>query len=44
VGGASGKTRTDEKRARNVVGKPERKRSVGIPRRTWDSNIKMDLE
>ena len=27
-----------------LVGKPEGKRSFGIPRRRWKDNIKMDLE
>jgi hypothetical protein len=26
------------------VGKPERKRPLGRPRRTWKDNIKMDLQ
>jgi hypothetical protein len=26
-----------------LVGKPERKRPLGIPRRRWMDNIKMDL-
>jgi hypothetical protein len=26
------------------VGKPEGKRKLGCPRRTWEGNIKMDLE
>jgi hypothetical protein len=26
-----------------LVGKPERKRSLGRPRCTWEDNIKMDL-
>ena len=26
------------------VGKPERKRPLGRPRRRWEDNIKMDLE
>jgi hypothetical protein len=26
------------------VGKPEEKRTVGIPRRRWEDNIKMDLQ
>jgi len=26
------------------VGKPERKRPLGKPRRKWEDNIKMDLE
>jgi hypothetical protein len=29
---------------RVVVGKPERKRPFGRPRRRWDDNIKMDLQ
>jgi hypothetical protein len=28
---------------RTLVGKPERKRSLGRPRRMWTHNIKMDL-
>jgi hypothetical protein len=28
---------------RILVGKPERKRPLGIPRRRWVDNIKMDL-
>jgi hypothetical protein len=27
-----------------LVGKPERKRIFGKPRRRWDDNIKMDVE
>ena len=27
-----------------LVGKPERKRPLGRPRRRWDDNIKMDLQ
>jgi len=27
-----------------VVGKPERKRRLGRPRRAWEDNIKMDLQ
>jgi hypothetical protein len=27
-----------------LVGKPERKRTLGIPRLRWDYNIKMDLQ
>jgi hypothetical protein len=26
------------------VGKPEEKRSLGRPRRRWETNIKMDLQ
>jgi hypothetical protein len=29
---------------RILVGKPEGKRSLGIPRRRWEDNIKMDLQ
>jgi len=29
---------------RALVGKPERKRPLGRPRRRWDDNIKMDLQ
>ena len=29
---------------RVLVGKPERKRSLGRPRRRWEHNIKMDLQ
>jgi hypothetical protein len=29
---------------RALVGKPEKKRPLGTPRRRWEDNIKMDLE
>ena len=29
---------------RVLVGKPERKRPIGRPRRRWEDNIKMDLQ
>ena len=29
---------------RVLVGKPERKRSLGRPRRRWEDNIKMDRQ
>jgi hypothetical protein len=29
---------------RVLLGKPEGKRSLGIPRRRWEDNIKMDLQ
>ena len=29
---------------RDLVGKPEGKRPLGKPRRSWDDNIKMDLQ
>ena len=28
---------------RDLVGKPEGKRPLGRPRRTWEDNIRMDL-
>jgi hypothetical protein len=36
----------EEKRGvqRVLVGKPEGKRPLGIPRRRWEDNIKMDLQ
>jgi hypothetical protein len=38
--------RKGEKRVvyRVLVGKPERKRPLGRPRRRWEDNIKMDLQ
>ena len=38
--------RMEERRGvyRVLVGKPERKRPLGIPRRRWEDNIKIDLE
>jgi hypothetical protein len=29
---------------RVLVGKPKRKRPLGIPRRRWEDNIKIDLQ
>jgi hypothetical protein len=29
---------------RVLIGKPERKRPLGRPRRSWEDNIKMDLQ
>ena len=29
---------------RGLVGKPERKRPLGRPRRRWEDNMKMDLQ
>ena len=29
---------------RVLVGKPERKRPLGRPRRSWEDNIRMDLQ
>ena len=39
-------SRTEEMRGlcRILVGKPERKRPLGRPRRRWEDNIKMDLQ
>jgi hypothetical protein len=28
---------------KNLVGKPEGKRSTGRPKHTWEDNVKMDL-
>jgi hypothetical protein len=30
--------------SRDLVGKPEGRRSLGRPRRRWGDNIKMDLQ
>jgi hypothetical protein len=39
-----GETYREKRNAyRLLVGKPERKRPLGRPRRTWMDNIKMDL-
>jgi hypothetical protein len=39
-------TRMGERRGayRALVGKPERRRPLGRPRRIWEDNIKMDLQ
>jgi hypothetical protein len=39
-------TRMGEERGAHglLVGKPQRKRSLGRPRRRWEDNIKMDLQ
>jgi len=34
----------EERRLQCLVGKPEGKRPLGIPRRRWEDNIKMDLQ
>jgi hypothetical protein len=34
----------DRRVHRVLVGKPERKRSLGRPRRRWEDNIKIDLQ
>jgi hypothetical protein len=38
--------RLEERRVvyRILVGKPERKKPLGRPRRRWEDNIKMDLQ
>ena len=36
--------RTGETYKGNLWGEPEGKRSLGRPRRTWEDNIKMDLQ
>ena len=36
--------RMGERVHRVLVGKPERKRPLGRPRRRWEDNIKMDLQ
>jgi hypothetical protein len=33
----------DEKRNAYLVGKPQGKRPLGMPRRMWEDNIRMDL-
>jgi hypothetical protein len=43
MGGAHSKDRRDEKYKPTSVGKPEGKRSLGIPKRRWEDNIRMDL-
>ena len=35
---------TNNKQYRILVGKPERKKPLGRPRRRWEDNIKMDLQ
>jgi hypothetical protein len=43
VGGACGTNGEERKEYRLLVGKPEGKRPLGIPRSGWIDNIKMDL-
>jgi len=33
-----------EKRIHGLVGKPEKKKPLGRPRRRWEGNVKMDLK
>jgi hypothetical protein len=44
VGGACSTYRESRSVHRVLVGKPERKRPLGRPRRNWEDNIKMDLK
>jgi len=34
----------DERRIKDLVGKPEGKRSLGRPRHRWENNINMNLQ
>jgi len=43
MGGACGAYGEGRGVHRVLVGKPERKRPLGRPRRRWEDNIKMDL-
>jgi len=43
MGGACGTYGGGERVYRVLVGKPERKRSLGRPRIRWEDNIKMEL-
>ena len=44
MGGECGAYGGGERGHRVLVGKPERKRPLGRPRRRWEDNIKMDLQ
>ena len=44
MGGACGAYGGGRGVHRVLVGKPERKRPLGRPRRRWEDNIKMDLQ
>ena len=44
MGGACGTYGEGRGVYRSLVGKPEGKRPLGIPRRRWEDNIKMDLQ
>jgi hypothetical protein len=44
IGGACGSDGEGRNLYRVLVGKPERKRSLGRPRCRWEDNIKMDLQ
>jgi hypothetical protein len=43
MGGEYSTNGTNRNVHRILVGKPEEKRPLGIPRRRWEDNIKMDL-
>jgi len=43
MGGHVARMRGRRAAYRILVGKPERKRPLGRPRRRWEDNIKMDL-
>jgi len=44
MGGACSAYGGEERRMKVLVGKPEGKRLLGILRRRWEDNIKMDLQ
>ena len=44
MGRACGSYGGDRGLHRLLVGKPEGKRPLGIPRRRWEDNIKMDFQ
>jgi hypothetical protein len=44
MGGACSTYGIEEVCMQGFVGKPEGKRKLGIPRRRWQDNIKMDLQ
>jgi len=44
VDGACSAYGGEERHIQVLVGKPERKRPLGRPRRRWEDNIKMDLQ
>jgi hypothetical protein len=43
VGGACSTHESYEKCIKILIGKPEGRRPLGRPRRTWENNISMDL-
>ena len=44
IGGACSAYGGVERRTQDFGGKPGRERPLGIPRRRWEDNIKMDLQ